>query len=73
MRRALVWFFGPKQPASKRERSLLIFLALVGLALIVLSGFHSVLHAIGIGLLGGGAGAALANRGFRSRPRKPSQ
>jgi drug/metabolite transporter (DMT)-like permease len=73
MRRALAWFFGPKQPASKRERSFMIFLALVGLALIVLNDFHSVLHSIGIGLLGGGAGAALGNRGFRSRPRNPNQ
>lgn len=73
MRRAFVWFFGPKQPASKRERSFMIFLALVGLVLIVLSGFDGWLNVIGVALFGGCAGGALANVGFRSRPHEPSQ
>jgi hypothetical protein len=73
MRRALAWFFGPKQPASKRERWLMIFLALVGLVLMVLGGFDSWLNTFGVALFGSCTGVAVANVGFRGRPREPSQ
>jgi hypothetical protein len=73
MRRALPWFFGPKRPASKRERWFMSVLALVGLVLIVLSGFDGWLNAIGAGLFGGCTGGAVANVGFWNHPRRPSE